>query len=415
MVDRIDVRGCGPITGVDDHAVFTQAIANALSTGLPLYIPANTNLGLGAHTYPITAPIRIFGEGDTSVLTRSGNLDSPVIYFNAGSAGPYCIGNLKIQSTQTTEPTNSSFNAAICAYNTNDVTVENVTVSGAANGFYMGIVFDGVNVGRISGVKVYKCFNRGLYLYHACVDVIVTDFHIDLSDSAGAPRGSYGLNTNPGGDTVAKRLVVSNGTIRGFTAHGAAASERYEDVVFSDLVVEVPTGAYGVMLQTANSQRGGKVLLSSIRTTGGYVGILANGSDNFEIANCHALGASAAGIYILDSTRWTITGGSSSQCSSQGLLIKGTAGAGAVRDGQVTGHRVNNCAGYGALVSADGAGFVTEVGFVGGSYSDNGAYGILAEANTDRITTSVTYAHRNGTGAISLGGTNSNGYNNQVT
>ena len=420
MVDRIDVRGCGPITGVDDHAVFTQAITNALSTGLPLYIPANTNLGLGSHSYMMTAPIRIIGEGDTSVLTRSGDNDNPLIYFNGGSPGSYYVGNLKIQSVQTTEPTNSSFNSAICACNTNDVTVENVTVSGAVNGFYMGIVFDGVNVGRISGAKVYKCFNRGIYLYHACIDVIVTDFHIDLSDSAGAPRGSYGLNTNPSDNTIAKRLVVSDGTIRGFTSHGLSASERYEDIIFANLVIEVPAepdpnkAVCCVILQSANGYRGRKILLSNVRTIGGRTGIFANECDDFEIANCHAFDAPLAGIYILNSTRWTITGGSSSHCYSQGLLIQGLAGPGAVRDGQVIGHRANDCAGYGALVTGGGPGFVTEVGFVGGSYSDNGK-GILALETTDRITTSVTYAHRSGVVPIELLGTNSSSYNNQVT
>lgn len=385
----------GSQTPTQQRVALQAAISEAISRGTWLQLQAGT-IDVDTTSLTASAPIIIEGRSSKSVIRTTQDRGINPVILASGSG--VRLRDIKIESTFSGSPTASSNNSAITFSGATDFEATGVLLAGK---FYVGLTSQAGVGGIISECTVTVTENRGLYLYLANEDIIVSDNLI-----VGSGTLSYGVNINPGGVSTIKRISVDNNRIRGFAFHGVGVSESSQDVsVEGNHVETTAAGATCILIQRANTVYAGRVTVAANTTRGGNIGIYATEAIYGLSVTANIVedqvGAQPVGIWMSDVYYASIGLNYVKGSMDHGIYVSGsgsnTCGRISIGDNRVLGPT------NGIYIYGDVAGAVRHV-----TVNGNGAHGcpgngLIANINTDRVIMTSNNTSGNGTNITNAG------------
>lgn len=371
------------------------------TSGRYLSIPSGTYAVDGER---LNVPAGVIVESRRGLTKLQTSVDraatKPVIQM----AGNYAkLSGIMIESTFAGTPTISDTNAAIVITG-NDCVVEGFDIAGR---FYVGITNREcartlIADGRVRGVR-----NRGVYNYLNVTDVLVRGVNVDGNGlGTSTPYTDYGFNTNPGG-SVASNIRYRDCVVRNYGFHGVSLSERCGPGSVHGCHVETSSATgVGFVLQDANGYLLEDGMMSMNSAYGGLVGFYTVGS-MFSIINTaiarNQSGSGSAGFVFVDTNYAVATGLVSRQFGAQsGVQLTATA-ADSMRRTMV-GPAVTLGASYGAFLTGAATNATRDIVLIGfGAYGAS-LYGVIADANVDRLAVAGLSARGSGTANMDITG-----------
>jgi hypothetical protein len=254
--------------GTTDDSTAIQNAINA-AANKRLYFPPGT-YNCGTASFSITSPIEIMGIGGpvSCKLLRSSNAVSTSLFYASGVTG-VIIRDICFNYTNVATVVNAN-HAAIQTYNCNNVLVENVWVT--------GLWYVGIEINLCTKVIVNKCsvrgvYNRAIYAYQGCKDIIFSNNQIDGAVVGGSTKTTtYCIQINPAGTGTINNIVVSGNTIRNGTYHGISAAEYTYGLTICNNSISNIGSYYGILIERANGTNGQQAAIigNTISDCGSY-------------------------------------------------------------------------------------------------------------------------------------------------
>jgi hypothetical protein len=247
--------------------------------------------------------------------------------------------------------------------------------------FYVAVRSLNGNGDSFAECEISGAVNRPIYVYATSG---TSDGHrITNNRVRGGGFAQYGINLNGSGGTI-ENVVISGNVVDNTTFQGIEVGGSCSFVSIQGNQVDAVTGAgIGILVQRANGVQPTRIVVN-----GNAVKNVTNGT----------------GILVIDSFYCAITSNVVASCSI-GIRIQQVTGGVGCQYMTVTANNVANC-------SADGIRFSAASVALGASHSCTGnvcvantTFGIVSEANTDRISFTANVAIANGT-QYSTSGTN---------
>ena len=254
--------------GTTDDSTAIQNAINA-AANKRLYFPPGT-YNCGTASFSITSPIEIMGIGGPAScqLLRSSNAVSTSLFYASGVTG-VVIRDLWCNYTNAATVVNVN-HAAIQAYNCNNVLIENVWVTGV---WYVGIEINTCTKTIVNKCEVRGAYNRAIYAYQGCKDIIFSDNQIDGAIYGGSTKTTtYCIQINPAGTGTINNIVVSGNTIRNGTYHGISAAEYTYGITISGNSISDIGSFYGILIEKANGTSGQQAVIigNTVSLCGSY-------------------------------------------------------------------------------------------------------------------------------------------------
>jgi hypothetical protein len=254
--------------GTTDDSTAIQNAINA-AANKRLYFPPGT-YNCGTASFSITSPIEIMGIGGPAScqLLRSSDAVSTSLFYANGVTG-VVIRDLWCNYTNAATVVNAN-HAAVQAYNCNNVLIENVWVTGV---WYVGIEINTCTKAIVNKCEVRGAYNRAIYAYQGCKDIIFSDNQVDGAIYGGSTKTTtYCIQINPAGTGTINNIVVSGNTIRNGTYHGISAAEYTYGLVISGNSISDIGSFYGILIEKANGTSGQQAVIigNTVSVCGSY-------------------------------------------------------------------------------------------------------------------------------------------------
>lgn len=291
MVDAFDFGALGDGT-TDDTAAITSAMAQAVSSGLPCYLPAGTYVTTGL-TRP-TGLKALYGDGnDLTILKRKGGATSTASILTGTGDSDFTISDIGLDGNKANQSLGSN-NLTLSACS--DFQIRRVrSFSAKANaGYGSGIVLSLTpstsTTGREAAVKDCEAYDNdadGLNIQRTGADLSVDGG--DYSGNSGNGIYFYDQAITPAADTVPNMRIANlraerNGSggiaILGFTVAGIGGvrtwghgSDPVRGLIVANNQVNENDG-YGIFVQATDPVITGNVCRGNGTTT--HAGICVN-------------------------------------------------------------------------------------------------------------------------------------------
>jgi hypothetical protein len=287
-------------TGATNVASALQAAINAVdATGRAMFLAEGTyDCGSSSITIPDGCIIILH---PLAVLRRSAEPGTATEFVSLGSNVVWSGGKLKHATGGSAVIDNRSC-AMIMAAKSGNI-VRDLVVEGR---FYLGINVDIGNEHVIANCRVYGVRNRGIYIYHTCDDIAVTDCHVNGYDFGTTTRYTdYGINVNPG-NTSGAPFSCTDLRISGCSIEHVAAD-----------AITVGDNAQRIAIVNCKAENCG---------ANGFVTWKANGNTPNRVSwtNCHAAACLNYGHIVIDTFYTSIIGCSAGNCTLDGFNISGS-------------------------------------------------------------------------------------------
>lgn len=332
MVDAFDFGALGDGT-TDDTAAITSAMAQAVSSGLPCYLPAGTYVTTGL-TRP-TGLKALYGDGnDLTILKRKGGATSTASILTGTGDSDFTISDIGLDGNKANQSLGSN-NLTLSACS--DFQIRRVrSFSAKANaGYGSGIVLSLTpstsTTGREAAVKDCEAYDNdadGLNIQRTGADLSVDGG--DYSGNSGNGIYFYDQAITPAADTVPNMRIANlraerNGSggivILGFYVSGIGGVRTIghgSDPVYGLIVSACQVNRntqYGIFVQATGAAIIGNTARNNGSTT--HAGICAN-AESIVIS----------GNTVRDNIYWGIDAGGTKYGTISGNQITGNSGVG---------------------------------------------------------------------------------------
>jgi hypothetical protein len=384
-------------TPAQQRANLQLAINEAISRGTWLQLQSGT-IDVDTTSLTATAPIIIEGRSSKSTIrTTQDRGINPVIFASGDGVR---LRDIRIESTFAGVPTVSSNNSAITFLNATGYEVEGVYLTGK---FYVGLTSQASANGVVRDCTLTVTENRGIYLYFQNEDITINNNLI-----VGSNTLDYGININPGGTTIIKRIAITDNRIKDFEFHGIGVAENSQDVTLIGNKTETTVAnSTCILLQLANTFYAGRTTIQGNTARGGSIGIYLTeairGSSVVGNIVEDQTGANPVGIYLSDVYYASVVGNyvRSTVGSSTGIYLAGSA-ADTCRRVSVSANQVlgptNGIYAFANVVNA-----TRDISIVGNGTFGCSGNGIIANADTDRVVMVGNNSRGNGTNLTNSG------------